>query len=454
MCVVRGSVLVLKVIPVKTLSVKRPARFSHKMTSAGALLVAFMAAFGVLLMWLHDAGQRRRRQPAAVTSLVPDVPPGCEDHDAKCIPNCSECFRLAVAGCSRCEALGPQCNSSSRKANSSGSGSRSNSNSNSNRNSISNSNEHAHAQRRPIRWLHFPKCGSTLAVSILNYACDESVPAWHAVGMALRGGRIDIRMAHAIKARHATRGARCNGRLLLPFDGHRPVSPAPVPGRKGSSTMSFSAAIDPSLSHLVQRAPPRDSLGLVAMFRRPSQRLISAYLDNLHAWGLSPSARRVLKTRARSVAAFVRFPGIAGCMAKMLAGHQCAAEVGLRDGKLVRAALAVLRSDRFAFVGLTEEWDTSICLLHRMLPGASRPLLAEFRHLGHSVNSHRALSWLPHSDVEGEYNESVLDGFVDEADEAVYLEAERIFQRDLRRYGVRPRRSPALDVRAPWVTQG
>ena len=40
-----------------------------------------------------------------------------------------------------------------------------------------------------------------------------------------------------------------------------------------------------------------------------------------------------------------------------------------------------------------------------------------------------------------------LDGFVDEADEAVYLEAERIFQRDLRRYGVRPRRSPALDAR-------
>ena len=142
--------------------------------------------------------------------------------------------------------------------------------------------------RRPIRWLHFPKCSSTLGISILSYACTDTIPSWHTVGMALRGGRIDVRMAHAIGARHKTRGSRCGGRLLLPLEGHRPVSP--------------------------------HDTGLVAMFRKPSQRLISAFLDNYHAYGLARRERAALKARAPTISHFVRYPGIAGCVTKMLAG--------------------------------------------------------------------------------------------------------------------------------------
>jgi hypothetical protein len=136
-------------------------------------------------------------------------------------------------------------------------------------------------------------------------------------------------------------------------------------------------------------------------------------------------------------------------MAKMLAGYDCAAQIDLTDGQLLRAALGVLRSDRFAFVGLVEFWDASICLLHRTLPGASRPLVAEFRSLGHSVNSHRAIGWMPPSDTDGFYNESVLEGFIDVVDEAIYAEAEIIFRHNLERAAAqdqrrRPRATPTL----------
>lgn len=158
----------------------------------------------------------------------------------------------------------------------------------------------------------------------------------------------------------------------------------------------------------------------------------SADLDNYHAWGLPARDRRRLKTAAPTIAAFARFPGIAGCAAKMLAGHQCASQVDLADGRVLATALTRLRSGAFAFIGVREEWEASICLLHASLPGHTRPLLAEFRSLGHSVNSHRAIEWLPPSAADGEYNESVLDGFVDEVDEAVYAEASRLFRLRLR----------------------
>jgi len=51
-----------------------------------------------------------------------------------------------------------------------------------------------------VRWVHIPKCGSTLGVSLLAYGCTPSHPAWHIVFMAIAGGSIDVRMAHAIDA--------------------------------------------------------------------------------------------------------------------------------------------------------------------------------------------------------------------------------------------------------------
>ena len=147
------------------------------------------------------------------------APTDCPDYNASCTRPCAACLRLSQNGCARCARAHMRCTERPSK----------------------------NATRRPVRWLHIPKSGATLAVSVLSYACFDALPPWHVVGMALRGGRSDVRMARALGARHGTRGARCSGRLLLPFDGHRPLS-----------------------ARDMQRG------GIVTFFRRPAQRIISA----------------------------------------------------------------------------------------------------------------------------------------------------------------------------------
>lgn len=280
------------------------------------------------------------------------------------------------------------------------------------------------ANASAVRWLHIPKCGMTMALSVLNYACGHLRPPWHIVYMALEGGQSDVRMAHSLDARHSLRGHRCDGRLLLPLAGHYPVLPY--------------------------------DKQIVVMFRRPAQRLISAFRDNYHAWGLGGAQRNAMKRAHPSPASWAHYPGIAGCMTKVLAGYNCGDPHAPPQRKLLPHALEVLRSRRVAFVGLVEHWTASVCLFHRMLSGGdTRPWLAEFRQLGHSRNSLRdarrsgagsafsvsggagaaaAASRTPPR-VSG-YNESILGGFVDHEDEAVYAEAVRIFRHNLVRFGI------------------
>ena len=338
-------------------------------------LVVSASAFGIWLWYAWAQSGRTHRRPLhEEEAWSPPLLPSCPDYNRSCWMPCERCHQLAQQDCARCathKAL--RCPSARSNA------------------SVPLSH------RQAIRWLHIPKCGSTIALSVLSHACKEVIPAWHMVGMALQGGRLDVRVAHALRARYRMRGRRCNGKLLLPFDSHRPVM--------------------------------QGETQLVALFRRPAQRLISAFLDNRHAWGLDAAERAGLRRATPTIATFVRYPGIAGCATKMLAGHRCAERVALDDGRVLRSALNVLRSGRFAFIGLVERWTESICLMHRVLLGSPVPMMAEFLQLGHSKNSRLEISWLPRSNANGWYNESVLEGFVDEADESVYAEAAAIFQR-------------------------
>ena len=83
-------------------------------------------------------------------------------------------------------------------------------------------------------------------------------------------------------------------------------------------------------------------------------------------------------------------------------------------------ATAVVR--RLAFVGLQERWAESICLFHAMLGGAPRKVEFVVAHSRRRREAH-----VP-------YDEGRLDGFVDAADEAVYAEAARVFEANLRRF--------------------
>jgi hypothetical protein len=65
--------------------------------------------------------------------------------------------------------------------------------------------------------------------------------------------------------------------------------------------------------------------------------------------------------------AFINFPGIASCMAKMMLGFNCGHYVRLELDQLEEAKRRV-RQD-MAFVGLSEHWNASICLFHRKYGG-------------------------------------------------------------------------------------
>ena len=90
----------------------------------------------------------------------------------------------------------------------------------------------------------------------------------------------------------------------------------------------------------------------------------------------------------------------------------------------VPANSAVVR--RLAFVGLQERWADSICLFHAMLGGAPRKIEFVVAH-SRRRRGRDASPTIP-------YDEGRLDGFVDAADEAVYAEAARVFEANLRRF--------------------
>merc|ERR1719343_1103894 len=88
----------------------------------------------------------------------------------------------------------------------------------------------------------------------------------------------------------------------------------------------------------------------------------------------------------------------------------------------------------FVFVGLTDEWDLSVCLLHAVFGGEC--LSSDFYNSRPGTN---------HSD-DG-YDTSVLMGYTDAPDGALYAEATVLFSEQLQRYGL------SLDACQPCFQQ-
>ena len=216
------------------------------------------------------------------------------------------------------------------------------------------------------------------------------------------------------------------------------------------------------------------------MLRRPSQRFLSAPKHG-HC---TPDELRAPPFEQLDEALTARWPGKQGCMTKMLTGVHCSAPlhtgealaavsifrrlaeaegltlrkesthdpslcIGLHgcyaynasspavqvlDDYVAREAQrlagrlpeAVANLHRLAFVGLTEMWDLSVALFHARLQPGVAPVPAEL------LNNHPSDSFKSTASegVARVYDESVLRGFWDDAEERLYAEAERRFQRE------------------------
>lgn len=237
----------------------------------------------------------------------------------------------------------------------------------------------------PIFWLHIPKTGSSFTHTVFRFACSAHAEIWRHSGGGVHqphstcGGNVSSLQAHLVATNFHT----------------------PLPWM-------------PSGAHRL--LPDR----VVGLFRRPAQRLLSAFYymrerpSCCHAdWGFGVgSARRQQVGLFADAAAFARSPGALGCQAKMVLGmrcHQLPTPAGARID-VARARHFVLRE--MAFVGLQDAWTDTVCLFHASF---GTPL-----HAVELSNSRPTATAAKHA---GWYNESELRGAVDAADEAVYAAA-------------------------------
>ena len=92
----------------------------------------------------------------------------------------------------------------------------------------------------------------------------------------------------------------------------------------------------------------------------------------LYSHGLSHAAIRILTDvwnaqKAIPLQSCLAIEGIKGCQTKMVLGVPCAAPLRLNATLLKEATRRVLHD--FAFVGLTDRWNASVCLFHAKYGG-------------------------------------------------------------------------------------
>ena len=247
-----------------------------------------------------------------------------------------------------------------------------------------------------LYWLHVPKTGTSFLATVWNYACGQGKEM------------LDITVSDS----YAPGCAPCYGRALME---RYPQDEYCTEGVLHSKFTLYHAPIS------VERIQAT-GMHVVAMFRQPTQRLISAHKDHNRAPEFSISERDVLQKACANESAecFARYPGIAGCMTRMLSGRTCTELSHVRgsnpfDGGRAFVGKAKEAVAQLAFVGLTERWNESVCLFHRMFGGSINP--------GEFMNFHH------HQGHDGsDMYEDELNGFRDAADEEVYAAAQRRFE--------------------------
>ena len=243
-----------------------------------------------------------------------------------------------------------------------------------------------------MRWLHIPKSGSTFQNTVFHWACP---------GLPPRAGYGPRAMPYKLKALYVKGGRLdrdvCDRDLDKTIPGHAPA-----------------------VADALERT--------VAMFRRPGQRIISAFNDGKHCDGFQDEDKDPGWKRL-DVAAYARHRGIPGCATRMLLGGKCSRSRRVRV--VYEAASAVAALKKLAFVGLVERWRDSVCLFHAMHGGA--PLPIEFA-VAHSTRGRDV------GDAPPPYDETVLAGAVDADEEAVYAAARATFDARMARH------APACDL--------
>ena len=325
----------------------------------------------------------------------------------------------------------------------------------------------------PLRLLHIPKTGSTFTTTFLRHACP-AMPLDAAMGTRIPrdrrwvlDGRRNVADYDAMSLLRLF-NASCPGDARLPL-GNRSVCRA----RDMPASKVVTCRPDPTyraqrqIHHQEFNPRDEDPATVASFFRAPNDRLLSAYHFGLHAWGLSSVERKALEAAVDSPAAFARYPGVAGCAARLLNSCTCGArDAPLDDGNrtwkcdarpnnkhyvakeraVVDRAMTAVR--RLGFVGITELHAASVCVFHRLFGGAPRddefakyrvggghdaPGAAYDRSRGHNRDRSNVAATTAAVGYGESAADAALDHFVDPLDEAVFAAALDRFEDQLAR---------------------
>mmetsp|Transcript_65415 Transcript_65415/g.173399 ORF Transcript_65415/g.173399 Transcript_65415/m.173399 type:complete len:325 (-) Transcript_65415:277-1251(-) len=204
-----------------------------------------------------------------------------------------------------------------------------------------------------VIWLHPPKTGSSFAVPVFELGCRSCEAQWKGKDLGQDPG--DWFKKHYPTTECCTKYMGMYHHLY----GHDPlmhISNAPMvlmmlrePHRRLQSDYVY--AYDKSHLHMIPS---------VSKF---SKEVIEALRRQAHNTRLTLTDRLL---------AFEGFPGIAHCQTKMILGRLCYAQFFLTP-QLSEKAIGTMK--KFAFVGDTDRWSTSMCVLARKF---RRPDLEKF----------------------------------------------------------------------------
>jgi len=247
------------------------------------------------------------------------------------------------------------------------------------------------ASTRALFWLHIPKCASSFANAILHTTSTcPNTPNDFTFDMTTMGFGVNDTL----------RGY--------------------CPDLVFSSVGHFGA-------HDALGSISTQALGsVVALLRDPEQRILSAYHDNYHDW--------VSETPPANEVEFATYN--AGCQLRMIVRNDPAkltfapaCRHTLPTDKEIIVGKKILRRD-FSFVGITEKYDLSVCLFRFMFGGPCVPSMFSNVHKGAGLST----TYVNTSATV--YDTSVLQGFTDTADRALYKQGVLIFHKLLMQYNV------------------
>jgi len=307
----------------------------------------------------------------------------------------------------------------------------------------------------PIRvaWVHVPKTGTSFATTLMHYA-NSSLPTSVVVA---RGGTCTVQCDPTVGRTPCRPCIRSHGAKhatlfpeAFPFDTwFRGVFPVGDERDTAGSQHFWFGDHFPIGGENDSPYYERHRGHLFAMFREPSRRHVSDYVRARHLGAVyrgrgvgqmgfllrnPPPGQQSLLEHARMTQ---------GLTVRMLATNQRCFSINnsirntcaeVPDGALELARRRL--SEGFAYVGDTDEWETSICLFHAMFGG---------RCLGvEMINSRPTSDAAADLDAQEALAEELKGNFTDPIDAVLYADARLRFEHDLRTYGVTPERCAAM----------